>query len=147
MPLTSISCTRATPDLAAPTIVRWVFCTKLRLAIDVLQDRVTGGRTPGTVSLRGLAFVLPHLTFCFRAQATTVSRQRSSSCVSSGHETSERAGPTSSRTANLILEIRRMRRGLFALLPLSERLVNSGVSLARSLGIASCWIRTRLFEA
>jgi hypothetical protein len=34
--LTSICCTRAAPDLAAPTIVRRVFCTKLRLAMDFL---------------------------------------------------------------------------------------------------------------
>jgi hypothetical protein len=31
--LTSICCTRSAPDLAAPTIVRRVFCTKLRLAM------------------------------------------------------------------------------------------------------------------
>jgi hypothetical protein len=71
--------------------VRWVFCTKLRLAIDVLQDRVTGGRTPGTVSLRGLAFVLPHLTSGLRRQR---SRDKGVPvCVSSAHETSERGWP------------------------------------------------------
>jgi hypothetical protein len=53
--LTSIFCTRATPDFAAPTIVRWVFCAKLLLAIHVLQGRVTRGWTPGTICLRGLA--------------------------------------------------------------------------------------------
>jgi hypothetical protein len=34
--LMSICCTRAAPDLAAPTIVRRVFCTKLLLAMDFL---------------------------------------------------------------------------------------------------------------
>jgi len=36
--LAAIFCTRAALDLAAPTIVRWVFCTKLLLAMDSLQN-------------------------------------------------------------------------------------------------------------
>jgi hypothetical protein len=37
--LTAIFCTRAALDLAAPTIVRWVFRIKLFLAIDVLRKK------------------------------------------------------------------------------------------------------------
>lgn len=35
---TAIFCTRAALDLAAPTIARWVFSTKLLLAMDSLQN-------------------------------------------------------------------------------------------------------------
>lgn len=48
--LTATFCMRAALDLAAPTIVLWVFRTKLFLAIDVSEERmqVLRGRSRGS---------------------------------------------------------------------------------------------------
>ena len=49
--LTATFCIRAALDFAAPTIVRWVFRTKLFLAIDVLRER---RKYPAAIACSGM---------------------------------------------------------------------------------------------
>src|SRR5512144_2486643 len=75
--LTATFCIRAALDLAAPTIVRWVFRTKLFLAIDVLRGASAISQRLGTrLKMRQRLFSFRYISETFDLPGVLDTAQR-----------------------------------------------------------------------